>query len=66
MEILLNPTIRLEWIRDMPFPSLKENVYLICIYKKLTPAGKVRHKFGKNCAIGKYFGIHIKDCAIGT
>jgi len=24
------------------------------------PAGKVRHEFGKNCAIDKYFWIHVK------
>jgi len=29
-------------------------------------AGKVRQEFGKNCAIDKYFGTHIKNCAIET
>jgi len=33
-------------------------------WRDQTPAGKVRHKIGKNCAIDKYFGIHIKNCAI--
>jgi len=30
------------------------------------PSGKVRHEFGKNCAIDKYFGTHIKNCTIET
>jgi len=34
--------------------------------KDSTPAGKVRHKFGKNCAIDKYFGIHVKNRAVVT
>jgi len=32
----------------------------------LYPAGKVRDDFGKNCAIDKYFGIPVKNCAIVT
>jgi len=31
---------------------------------KSIPAGKVKHEFGKNCAIDKYFGTHINNCAI--
>jgi len=30
------------------------------------PAGKVRNEFGKNSAIYKYFGIHVKNVAIVT
>jgi len=29
-------------------------------------AGKVRHEFGKNCTMDKYFGIRVKNCAIVT
>jgi len=28
------------------------------------PAGKVRHEFGKNCAIVQNFGTHLKNCTI--
>jgi len=28
------------------------------------PTGKMRHEFGKNCAIVKDFGTHIKNCTM--
>jgi len=39
-------------------------VCLFCILRIKVPAVKVRHKFGKNCAIVKYFGTHVKNCTI--
>jgi len=30
----------------------------------IIPTAKVRHEFGKNCAIDKYFGTHVKNSTI--
>jgi len=30
------------------------------------PVGTVRHEFGENCPIDKYFRIHLKNCALVT
>jgi len=29
--------------------------------ERVYPTGKVRHEFGKNCAIDKYFGTHVRN-----